>query len=147
MKTDTTANAPGLLIVLIFTMLLLSSCSFGPPTLENLSSADYGSPISQQDAEAQAQQFLRRYLKDPDSASYEWNPVYRGWMREAPIHGGGLKFGYILDGNINAKNSFGGYTGLKPYKFVFYNGNIVSVYAQQELRGSYRSTYYMGKIY
>ena len=68
-------------------------------------------------------------------------------MREAPIHGGGLKFGYILDGSINAKNSFGAYVGLKAYKFIFYNGNITSVYAQKELRGSYGSTPYMGKIY
>jgi len=147
MKIYSKTNSSRLLIASIFTLLLLSACATGPPTREELSSADYGSPISQQNAEAQAKQFLRRHLKDPDSAIYEWNPVYRGWMRDAPIHGGGLRFGYILYGNVNAKNSFGGYTGLKPYNFVFYDGNIISVYAQKELRGSYGSTPYMGKIY
>lgn len=147
MKTYSKTNLSRILIVLILTLLLLSACASGPPTREELSSADYGSPISQQDAEAQAEQFLRGYLKDPDSAIYEWNPVGRGWVREAPIYGGGLKFGYILRGNVNARNSFGGYTGFKPYEFAFYNGNIISVYAQKELHGSYVSTPYMGKIY
>ena len=122
LKTYSKLDPSKFIAVLIFA-LLLSACASGPPTSEELSRADYGSPISQSDAETRAKQFLRRHLKDPGSAIYEWNPVYSGWMREAPIHGGGLEFGYILDGSINAKNSFGAYVGLKAYKFIFYNGN------------------------
>ncbi len=47
-----------------------------------------------------------------------------------------------LMGNINAKNSYGGYTGYKTYEFLFYNGAILSAYAEQELEGHT----YMGKI-
>ena len=131
-------------LFLSFVILFLSACASGPPTQKELAAADYGSPISQQDAEAQAKQFMSRYLKDPYSAQYEWSNVYQGWIRHAPVHGGGLVFGYILDVNVNAKNSFGGYTGLKPYRFVFKDRSIVTVYGQQELSGG---TTYMGKIY
>jgi hypothetical protein len=126
-RINSTANVAGLLMALFFPLLLLSACASGPPTREELLSADYGSPIAQQDAEARAKEFLKEYLKDPASAIYEWNPVYNGWVREAPLSGGGLKFGYLLDGNINAKNSYGGYTGFAPYQFFFHNGNIINV--------------------
>lgn len=147
MKLDAKTNITKVLVMLTFNIFLLSGCAMGPPTSEQLATADYGSPISQQDAETLAKKFLSRHLKDPNSATYEWNSVYTGWLREAPINGGSLKFGYILEGMVNAKNSFGGYTGSKPFKFIFYNGNISSVYSQQELRGSYGNTPYMGKIY
>jgi hypothetical protein len=112
-----------------------------------LAKADYGAPISQAEAEAKASAFLKRHLKDPDSAKIEWGTVQTGWIRDAPINGGQLRFGYVLDANINAKNSYGAYSGYKPYKFLFFNSSLVSAYAQQELRDSYGSTPYMGKIY
>lgn len=132
------------ILMLTFISIILAACASGPPTKEELASADYGSVISQSDAQQKAQSFLSNRLKDPYSAQYQWGNVYQGWIRHAPIHGGGLVFGYILDVNVNAKNSFGGYVGFKPYRFVFYNGAIKTVYGQQELDGG---TTYMGKIY
>ena len=123
--------------------LLAVSCASAPPRPEELAGADYGSPITQEDAQASAQAFLKRHLKDPSSAQVDWGGVNRGWMREAPIHGNKLRFGYMLTASVNAKNSFGAYTGYKPYQFFFFNGALVSVYAEQENRG----TTYMGKIY
>lgn len=134
------------MLVLALLIPLLVGCATGSPTAEELVAADYGAPISQQDAEALANAWLDGHLKDPLSAQKRWKPMYTGWFREAPIHGGALRFGYRLDGEINAKNSFGGYTGFKPYNFMFHNGSIISVYGQQELRGSYGSTPYMGKL-
>lgn len=126
---------------------LLAGCASAPPTPDQLASADYGSPVSQKEAQAKASAFLRRYLKDPDSANIEWGTVGTGWVREAPIYGGTLRFGYVLEANINAKNSFGGYTGYRPYRFLFYNGSLISAYGHQELRGSTGNTAYMGKIF
>jgi len=125
-------------------MLILNACASGPPTQAELVSADYGASISQGDAVAKAKQFFSRYLKDPLSAQFEWGNVQPGWWRHAPIHGGGLVFGYVLEVNVNAKNSFGAYTGFRPYAFVFKNGIIVTVYGQQELSGG---ATFMGKIY
>ena len=131
-------------ILASFIVLLLSACASGPPTQQELAAADYGASITQENAQDLAKEFLSRHLKDPYSAQYQWGSIYQGWMREAPINGGGLVFGYILDVSVNAKNSFGGYVGFKPYKFVFYGGSIKTVYGQQELSGG---TTYMGKIY
>ena len=127
-----------------FIMLFLSACASGPPTQQQLATADYGAPISQKDAQDLATQFLFRILKDPYSAQYQWGSFDQGWIREAPMHGGRLVFGYKLDVSVNAKNSYGGYGGFKPYTFVFYNGSIKTVYGQQELSSG---TTYMGKIY
>lgn len=127
-----------------FVSLILAACATGPPTQEELATADYGSIISQEDAQRKAQSFISSSLKDPNSAQYQWGNVEKGWIRHAPAYGGGLVFGYILDVNVNAKNSFGGYVGFKPYQFVFYNGVIKTVYGQQEFDSGYK---YMGKIY
>lgn len=132
---------------LTFTLLAIGGCAGGPPTKEELAKADYGTPISQENAQAQALEFLKRVLKDPDSAKIDWSPVSPGWWREAPAHGGSLKFGYILNGNINGKNSYGAYIGYKPYKFMFFNGTLTSAYAEQNLGTGYNSTPYMGKIF
>ena len=122
---------------------LFNSCATLVPTQEQLLKADYGLPISQQDAQYQAKNFFDNYLKDPFSAVYQWGVVQTGWVREAPINGARLIYGYILDVKVNAKNSFGGYIGYTPYQFVFFNGKIKAIYGQKELSG----TPYMGKIY
>lgn len=131
-------------IFLICLVSMLNGCALGPPTQEELANADYGTPITQERAERLAKDFLSRRLKDPYSAQYQWGTVSKGWIRNAPIHGGGLVFGYKLDVSVNAKNSYGGYVGFKPYIFIFHNGSIKTVYGQQELDGG---NSYMGKIY
>mgnify|MGYP005851583673 CR=1 FL=1 len=113
----------GITIVSIF----LVGCASGPPTAEQFANADYGTPITQTDAEAKATALVRTFLKDPDSALFDWDQVERGWVRDVSLFGGELSFGYILRGQINARNGFGGYTGYKPYLFMFKNGEIVEV--------------------
>lgn len=64
-------------------------------------------------------------------------------MREALTSGGALRFGYLLSGEINAKKSYGGYSGFKEYRFMFYDGELVSVYGEQEVPGSS----YLGNLF
>lgn len=123
-----------------------SGCA-SAPTAEQLANADYGTPMMQADAEAVAEEWLRYQLFDAESARFEWDGVERGWIREAPIHGGQLRFGYQLTGRINAKNRMGGYVGFKPYLFLFFDGEIGSVYSGKELRGRFTTMPYMGKVY
>ncbi|WP_329697838.1 hypothetical protein [Pseudomonas sp.] len=65
------------------------------------------------------------YLKDPDSAKYGFGSVYQGYMVGSVFEGRKLEAGYLLDVTVNAKNSYGGYTGAKPYKFLLRNDQIV----------------------
>lgn len=133
--------------LLVTISILLSGCAGGPPTQEELTTANYGAPITQEDAQRLASDFLKRVLKDPESARIEWSSVGPGWIREAPIQGGGLKFGYMLNAQVNGKNSYGAYIGYKPYRFMFLNGSLSDVYAEQEIGSGYNRTSYMGKIY
>ena len=136
-----------LLVAVSFLMsALLVGCASGPPTADELAKADYGSPISQQEAQSKAQSFIEGVLKDPSSAQYKWGTVGQGWARSAPIEGGKLTFGYKLDAQINAKNSFGGYNGYKPYMFMFKNGSLEGVWGEQEIYGRYGSSSYMGRL-
>ncbi len=91
------------------------------PTDEELVGADYGSPISQQEAVRQAKIFLQHELKDPGSAMIDWGPIKKGWTG---YYNTPLQFGYVLSANINAKNSYGGYTGYQQRQFCFLNGVI-----------------------
>lgn len=133
-------------IALIVPWFGLTGCAAGPPTAEQLANADYGASISQAEAEAKATEWLRGTLKDPASAQIEWSPVQQGWIRKAPIEGGRLVFGYSLNAQINAKNSFGGYNGFKPYIFLFRDRELLHVYGQQMIHGQYSSTPYMGRL-
>lgn len=113
------------------------------PTYEEISNFDYGSAISQSSAEQKAKDFLSRKLKDPSSAQYQWDNVYSGYKYSRVSKKRDV--GYLLEGNVNSKNSYGAYTGFKPYWFIFYNGRIKSVYAQIPLTSG--GATYMGKIY
>lgn len=57
-------------------------------------------------------------LKDPDSALYRFTPPARAY-RWHPVSGEVAWRGYLVEVEVNAKNSFGGYVGYRPYTFLF----------------------------
>lgn len=107
--------------------LLLEGCA-PVPTQQEINSADYGYPISQDDAASQAKGAFGLYLKDPESARYSFGSVYKGYFVGSAFEGRKLQAGYLLDVTVNAKNSYGGYVGPKPYKFLFRNGKIAGAW-------------------
>lgn len=125
------------LILSLFVCLGLvgvSGCAM-TPTAEQLANADYGVPIPKEDAVAKAEQWVRGVLKDPDSARFEWNQFEKGWARNGLAYGGGYTFGYLLTGNVNARNSFGGYVGARKYQFIFRDGEIAAILGETVLSG------------
>ena len=102
----------------------LSGCA-APPTRQEIDSADYGEQISQADAEAKAKEVFARTLKDPYTAQISFGQLYKGYTLTAPLQGRKASYGYMLDVMVNAKNSYGGYVGAKPYRFMFRNGLLV----------------------
>jgi hypothetical protein len=69
---------------------------------------------------SQIRNYLARTLIDPDSLKLECSGVRgKGWARQfkfqPPI------YGYPVLCSVNAKNKLGGYTGAKPYMFIFNN--------------------------
>ncbi len=77
--------------------------------------ADYGEPPHTwpKNWHLSVEEQAARHMKDPESARFEWSHI-------PPIKGGNpagypRSFGYVVCVDINAKNSFGGYTGYSKY--------------------------------
>ena len=112
-------------MALVFVLLsFLSGCA-SQPTPEQISKADYGASVYQEDAERAVKQFFGAYLKDPDSARYSFGTVYRGYAVGSLFEGRKVEGGFLLDVTVNAKNSYGGYVGAKPYRFLLRNDKLV----------------------
>ena len=92
-----------------------------------LSESDYGpAPI---DYENRIDAYIRPQLKDPDSARFRVDASsaekvvmyerikYRGYIIHGPV--------WRVKTYVNAKNSYGGYTGEKLYYIYFFDNKIV----------------------
>lgn len=110
----------GILVVMAFA---LAGCASGP-TPQDIASADYGSDIQQDEAESQIKSYFNRSLKDPESARYGFSEVEKGHIIGNAFQGSPLYVGYTVYAKVNAKNSYGGYTGDKGYLFLFQNGRL-----------------------
>lgn len=73
-------------------------------------------PTSQQAAEAAVQRYFEQTLKDPDSARYRFRPYRRGVL---DLSGGRAWAGVFMCGAVNARNSYGGYTGHQTFLAYF----------------------------
>lgn len=67
------------------------------------------------DYQVGAKGYFSQVLKDPYSAQYSGWFIYRAYLpkKEGPV------FGYLVTVDVNAKNSYGGYTGKKNYILWF----------------------------
>ena len=112
-------------------ILFISGCATAP-SHQTIANANYGRVVTQTECEEIVTKDIQSFLKDPSSAKYDFGVCHKGWQASPLLLGGGTKFGYILDTDINAKNSFGGYTGAKTYKFIINNGIITGRYRMDE---------------
>lgn len=89
-----------------------------------IDAADYG--IHPSNYQEIVKAYFQGILKDPYSAQYRFSEPYKAYLRAAPIVGGNPKtFGYIAEVGVNAKNSYGGYTGEKQYRIFIRNGSVI----------------------
>lgn len=77
------------------------------------------------------------YLKDPYSAQYKIGAVYPGYCKEGWLKGGSISWkGWAVNVMINARNSYGGYTGYEPHTVLFSNDSAVRI-----MEGDYFGAY------
>ena len=81
--------------------------------------ANYGSYPS--DYQALIKAYMAKTLKDPESARYAEFSTPR---KEHAIANRRAIYGYSSCVQVNAKNSYGGYTGNQQFWFFFQNGQI-----------------------
>ena len=104
-------------------VILMTACA--SVTQEEFASADFGD--FPQNYENDIKNYMSRLLKDPHSAQYSFDTPRKGMSQDGWAVGNKKHFGYIVKTNINAKNSFGGYTGAKSYYFLFTKGLVTNV--------------------
>ena len=111
------------LAALILAVAMAACSSVSPVTPEEFLSADFGSyPDNYQDI---VKGYFESRLKDPYTAHYRISHPTKGYVRRAPIAGGGVDlYGYVVFVWVNAKNSFGGYVGEKRYTLLVRNGRV-----------------------
>ena len=106
-------------LVLCGLLLALAGC-FVPPTEQQILSADCGAyPENYQQI---VQAYYSTVLFDPYSAVYQFGPARRGYG----YNNFQLVWGYVVEGNVNAKNRFGGYVGAAPFAFLIRNGQLIA---------------------
>ena len=81
-------------------------------------------PSSQEIAEQAVREYFETKLKDPTSAMYKFRPVQNGVLVYTNEK---HESGWCMCGDINAENSYGGYTGYDLFlvRFSPQNGNMV----------------------
>jgi hypothetical protein len=117
-------------MIVCVALILLAGCAAMPViTDQQLATADYGAAVTQPEAEAMAKTWLNGYLKDPYSAVTQWEPVAKGIVTTSLLDGHRELPGYIMNGTVNAKNSYGGYIGARSFRFLFRDGKVERVMA------------------
>lgn len=71
--------------------------------------------------EAPIRDYFESTLKDPESARFRFSTPQKAHANWGLIDGGKIRWvGYLVRVDVNAKNSFGGYVGFKPYMALFW---------------------------
>jgi hypothetical protein len=118
-------------IVALATSIVVSGCGLAynakrNELLKTAKPSDYGPPPPANYCEIQKQVILSS-LKDPQSAQFQWgnNPIKEiiptDFTSPNPI------LVWVTSAQVNGKNSFGGYTGFKPYLFAWKDGKIYAI--------------------
>lgn len=104
----------------------LGGCA-SAPSMQQIETADYGQPITPSECLGIARQAIANQLKDPSSAQFRnEEPCHTGYSNNVPLLGRSAQFGYIQNGEVNGKNSFGGYVGFRPYHVLIRDGIVVA---------------------
>lgn len=107
-----------LILTLTFT-LALSSCAGIPLTQEQVAKLDFGP--EPKNYEQMAKDYYTNILKDPESARFkDFSKPAKGYSQSMM----GTHAGYLVTFEVNAKNSYGGYTGFQSHNVII-NGDRV----------------------
>jgi hypothetical protein len=108
-----------------------------PPSPAEVEHASYGKLPN--DYQKMIKSYLAFFLKDPYSAIYEFNhkPV-KGYIQDLELNSGRPTFGWLVNFNYNAKNSYGAYTGKEYTQFFVYKDiNDGNYYARPTSKSSF----------
>ena len=114
--------------VLVASSLISGCASTGMPTATEQKAAYHGPEPTTLQIQNAINSHLAKTLKDPYSAMIKdiSKPV-QSHIRGAMIEGYPVTYGWLLTFSVNAKNSYGGYTGYQKYTLLLRDGVVVDV--------------------
>lgn len=116
-----------LCVLVVMAVYLLSGCALAyksnsEKAIATAKNEDFG--VLPDNYKEQIQEFMCTVLKDPDSAKYmNWEAPYKDTTPQGDMDPTAILCWKVWV-HVNAKNSFGGYTGSSRYGFFFVNGKI-----------------------
>lgn len=104
-------------------LLMLTACS---GSFEKIApNHSWEAPPSENVVQQITPEYFETILKDSDSAKYRYGTPFKGYTNEGLLYGGKINWsGWLYPVSINAKNSYGGYTGFKTYYLQLSRGQI-----------------------
>jgi hypothetical protein len=100
--------------------LALAGCGLIKAKPSDIFAADFGPKPTQEEVLSSVKSDMSRLLFDPYSAVYECGLARKAWANLL----GTIHFGWVAFCEINAKNRFGGYVGVRPYGFMINYGRV-----------------------
>ena len=92
----------------------------------NWSEMNPGTPPDYELAKAEAKEAIQRMLKDPESAQYrDTTPLFKTLYNFGLASSGNQQPLWAMCIEVNAKNSYGGYTGFEYWIVKFRNGYAI----------------------
>lgn len=122
-------------LIIITLTIIISSCAtmntgYAPTELD-LAKADYGSKPT--NYKKVIKEHIADNLIDPESARFtKFSKPQKSWMSEFQGFKNFKYYGWLVCVDVNAKNSFGGYTGKKTYVALLRGDKVV--YYQQGIQ-------------
>jgi hypothetical protein len=105
---------PKIIIAGLFLLALAGCIDSQTKKYYDSAAADYGE--CPQNYEQTIKNIVSETLKDPYSAQYRFEAPYKGYANKGFQ---GREYGWIVTVGINAKNSFGAYTGEQKHSYLF----------------------------
>ena len=125
------------LIARFATLAFTIGCS-STPSASQLAVADFGPGLDQSSAEQRASAWLSENIDNPEMAEIKFSEVRDGYIRNKFAQGNNFVYGSRLDASVNAISEGAGFTGHRPYVFMYYGDHLMGVW------GHYRSYHLTG---
>lgn len=111
-------------VTLAITCILTVGCGVAPRNIQTITNDEVGPYPT--DYQFTVQSYFEQALKDPDSAKYQWTgEPFKGYARIGFGHTQTIEYGWVVPVKVNAKNSYGGYTGWKEHHLLVVMDHVV----------------------
>ncbi len=105
--------------------IFISGCA-STPSADEVSQANYGRDMQPEECIALTERVIGNSLKDPSSAQFRHGgSCVKGFFNNVPVLGLKAAFGWLQVGEVNGKNSYGGYVGFRPYQVLVKDGVVI----------------------